>query len=783
MPCYLQTRLSYDLSSATWNRNVAYRYNSSASSEDAKAEVAHQENTDTVSSSSWSYEQALAELPDGSQIHFDFFGEPVTFLGVSRHKKKEIANAVAALDGFEIGVLSKGRAFSGGGEEEGLEIQAAHSAAIAWSELLRHAAVWNPKELSTMDEDDDNPSTISAAPMLIYVAIAPMLAQTGIGYIGYVDSLLEQVESGVEGLPPIQLLKLAQIAVSMKDHKHLNAREQTHLTVLECLLRHDHQRALMILLRHLQLSPGDALALSLAMDLAHTVGDRNAALRAAGSVASYWNERRGTYLRPGLPGHSTVTSLVALGLAVGGRHSEAEQLATFAMDSGKKVSGGIATWALAHIFDAQGRTAEGISACSNSDGTRRFEDCGLLFFDSILGGYGVRFSIDREERGRGKSSALRLYDNNYERVLDYSGFAAGQAWPKPMRKAPFGWVRSKFETSDSSEDSPKSFMSNLFGEGSDDSKRAKSDDADGSEDDSSEVVVKEASLPSLRNPENWVPCCEDIFTWLPPTPQFLSDATMLLLRLTLNGTISAKNYRWEHIRNAWSVLFEIQQRYADSHPTLEFYPLASVTAALLATPEDAGSVSGAAGRLAEGLHRMSELLDLGDIVVAAAIKDENDDDCESGEGSNYLSTILFKEIVADSQPDFWLPVTEGDKQEEWQTVLNLLSSAIDGVYHPTVGPVVEPEFAVLGKEFESWEFDVRPVLEHAVVYAACKCGDDESLSLARSICSRAVTLRPNCPEEWWRYSIVLGLLGDEVASEDALAASIAFGGGQGVRGE
>ena len=57
----------------------------------------------------------------------------------------------------------------------------------------------------------------------------------------------------------------------------------------------------------------------------------------------------------------------------------------------------------------------------------------------------------------------------------------------------------------------------------------------------------------------------------------------------------------------------------------------------------------------------------------------------------------------------------------------------------------------------------------------------ESVSLARSVCSQGVTLRPNSPEEWWRYSIVLGLLGDDVASEDALAASLSFGGGQGVR--
>ena len=81
----------------------------------------------------------------------------------------------------------------------------------------------------------------------------------------------------------------------------------------------------------------------------------------------------------------------------------------------------------------------------------------------------------------------------------------------------------------------------------------------------------------------------------------------------------------------------------------------------------------------------------------------------------------------------------------------------------------------------TWEMDGRPILEHAVVYAACKAGDITSLSLARSICSRGVSMRPNSPEEWWRYSIVLGLLGDQVGSEDALNTSINIGGGQGSR--
>jgi hypothetical protein len=703
------------------------------------------------------YEQALVELPEGAQLHLDFFGEPVTFFGVSSSSgDNSITTAVASLDGFVIGAASKGKSFTGGGEEEGIFVQGAHSAALAWSELLRHAVLWNTRPGRS-------------APMLAYVAVAPMLVQTGVGYMKYVDHLLSKVESGVEGLPPIQLSALAHKAASQKDDKHLNPRERAHLQVLDCLLRNDHKRALVILLRHLQKCPGDGLALSLALDLAHTVGDSSAALRAAGSVAAYWNERRGGILRPSIPGYNTASALIAVGLAVGGRRAEAETLATFAMEKGEKLAGGVATWALAQIFDAEGRTAEGISACANFDGTKHFEACGLLYFDGILSGYGVRFALDREERGRGRSKALRLYDNNYERVFDYTGFATGTAWDEPSRKAPIGWRRSQFKNPND----PKNFMSELFGKPRSSTEPSSNDDH---EEENDQVVLKKDSLPSL-NRQEWVPTVEDVLTWMPPTPQLLSDATLLLLRLTLNGTVSTQNYRWENLRNSWSALVDVQHKYGGEYKTLEFYPLACVAASLLAAPEHAGKLTGAADRLARALHRMGELLNLGDI--AAPTNDEDEDD----EETSYLSTLLFKDIVADKEPDFWLPVSSDETKEEWRAVFKLLSSAIDGVYDPSED---DDHFdlmrAELNRGFEdSWEFDVRPFLEHALVYAACKCGDYDTLSLARSICSRGVTLRPNSPEEWWRYSIVLGLLGDEVASENALQASLAFGGGQGAR--
>lgn len=599
--------------------------------------------------------------------------------------------------------------------------------------------------------------------MLGYIAVAPMLAQTGVSYINYIDHLLSQVPSGVDGVPALQMLPLARKAAESKENEALNQREKNHLLALDCMLGHDHKRALMILLRHLNMCPGDGLALSLVMDLAHTVGDKDAAFRVAGSVAAYWNERRGKLLRPSIPGYSTASSLIALGHAVGGRHELAERLALEAMHKSEKLAGGIATWALAHVFDAEGRTAEGISACANSDGLRHFETCGLLFFDSILGGYGVRFALDREERGRGRSAALRLYDNNYERILDYSGFARGQPWDGPSRKAPVGWQKSNFEAGGGI---PKNFISGLFG--NDSSKQNGSNDLEG------EIVVKKTSLPSLKKKETYT--AQDVLTWLPPTPQILSDATLLLLRLTLNGTISSQNYRWENLRNAWKSLFESQRQHQEERRTFEFYPMVNIAASLVAPQKETGVLSGAGGRLSKAMSKMGELLNLGGLSM-----EEEDANCEeSDEEPGYLSTVFLRDIVADKDPDFWLPVQEESKKEDWKGVLKLLSSTIDGVYEPQDDCDIMN--AQLLEGFSgSWDFDVRPLLEHALVFAACKCGDNESLSLARSVCSQGVTLRPNSPEEWWRYSIVLGLLGDDVASEDALAASLSFGGGQGVR--
>lgn len=224
------------------------------------------------SSESIGYSIDPSKIPSDCQMELDFFGEAVTFAGLSS-KQETTKNARAALDGFLLCVVSKGLACVGGGDEAGLEPKSAHAAAIAWAECLRHAAVWNPTASA-------HPQTKSA-PMLAVVAVAPLVAQTGMGYLKHIDSLLKQAKPGLPGLPTIQLYDIATAAIAHKnDTQKFNKRERLHLLALEyMMMRGDHTTALATYLRILRSCPGDTLALSLAMDVAMVVGDRLSALR------------------------------------------------------------------------------------------------------------------------------------------------------------------------------------------------------------------------------------------------------------------------------------------------------------------------------------------------------------------------------------------------------------------------------------------------------------------------------------------------------------------------
>jgi Tfp pilus assembly protein PilF len=72
---------------------------------------------------------------------------------------------------------------------------------------------------------------------------------------------------------------IALTASKYKDDKNLNQREKLHLRALHYLLHDEYRIALSIYLKILQSCPGDALALSLLMDLSQTLGDKDSALR------------------------------------------------------------------------------------------------------------------------------------------------------------------------------------------------------------------------------------------------------------------------------------------------------------------------------------------------------------------------------------------------------------------------------------------------------------------------------------------------------------------------
>ena len=435
-----------------------------------------------------------------------------------------------------------------------------------------------------------------------------------------------------------------------------------------------------------------------------------------------------------------------------GRKEEAEQIAERTLSKDKRNTGAITTWALAHLFDSEGRVSEGISYLANTDGIANYEGAGMLFFDCRLSCYGSLFSIDREQRGRGRSMALRLYDRNFERVLEYSGFSQGKAWTRPQRKAPIAWVQ---RANDGENSKTANFLKNLLGRGSKEKEQKKIENNT-----ETQIIVKETLPPSLDF-DSWDPSCEDVLTWLPPTPPLLTEATLLMFRLTLNGTLSTKDYRWDSLRNSWNTLLQLQKDAHGNLHSLEHFPLASLAASILLPVEDTGGDQVGNGRMALGLNLLGEMLNLGNLMVEKE-KDEKDTDL----------------IIADIEPDFWLPAKD-NLREEWREIVKHLESALDGIEsHGNT----DDEKANRALRFECWDFLSRPVVEHAICYAACRAGDTESLSYARAISSQGVTLRRMSPEEWWRYSIILGLLGDQIASENALAMAVNVGSGQGQRG-
>ena len=338
---------------------------------------------------------------------------------------------------------------------------------------------------------------------------------------------------------------------------------------------------------------------------------------------------------------------------------------------------------------------------SGYDGMQHYERCGHLFHDSRLSGYGARFALDRDAAGAGRSAG-RIYESAFQRIIiEPDAIASTRMAPRNQRDLMMKHAGG----------AAKSMFSSLFGGGN------------------SKTDVDEAATPLedtyTKRPEGTKRTAIDALTWLPPSPQVLTEASMLLLRLTLSGAISEKDYRWRDLKAAWEKLLDLYPKNTHDSSALAFYPLARVASSLVLGNKDLtnGDIEPVFNKLAEGAFLLGRAMNLG------------------GEGlDNNMDDEATKEM--------------------WKAVANCLAEARHG---------------------KIWDMDARSLLDQGLCHAAVLSDDFESLCLARSVCSEAVSLRPNSPESWWRYSVVLDRLGDENAAEDARGASVSLGAGEGGR--
>ena len=274
---------------------------------------------------------------------------------------------VETLDSFQLGIITRGKTCFEGGDSEGDSIQASHSAAIVWANILRQAFAFN------------GPDSRSLCPMLTVAAVAPLLCKTGVDYVRYLDRCLMSSSRSnnfnVSSSTDILILPMAQRAVQQLHSSSvvaqtpnlLSNREILHLEALNELLQNRHQDALSKYLHILSLHPGDVLALALAMDVAYVVGKPVMALRAAMSVSRYIEERRqrgASFSSLFISGYNAASAWVSLGLALGGKYRE------------------------------------------------RYKNCGWLAYDVKLAGWGASFVLDHDGESGG-NLALRIYDDYF----------------------------------------------------------------------------------------------------------------------------------------------------------------------------------------------------------------------------------------------------------------------------------------------------------------------------------------------------------------------------------
>lgn len=484
--------------------------------------------------------------------------------------------------------------------------------------------------------------------------------------------------------------------------------------------------------------------------------------RAATNVSTYWSERDGghLHLNPSHPGQTLATSLIAVGLSssASSRASTAERLAESALARDSQGAGGTSVWALSHSLAAEGRSSEMVSKLAGFDGAQFYEACGYLNFHNRMAGYGGIALLDQRRSGA-ERAAVRLYDGGFGRVLEYSGndvqgverggedvCLEEKRVPRNVKKDMAGAVGSMF--------------SGWFGGGGDKSESQSpkvQSVSDGSISNEKEGTNERKQHQVSRR------AVEDVLCWLPPSPILLTNATALLLRLTLCDGIAPSDQRWADLTVAWKLALQTDSQGDDTSPNVSsigFMPLASVASSLLLDPSQLISNDLPHPTLLNamhGLHKMGKLMKLGESYVATSKRRGLD-------SSSLDEWKVVMQHLANAR----------DSSQRWE-----LSSGMSSATYSHLITDGSTDSSIRQTRPIGWDLDTRQFLEYALCHAAMEVGDHESLCLARAICSEGTTLRSNCPEVWWRYARVLDRLGDEVAAENARAASVSLGSGEG----
>jgi hypothetical protein len=752
-----------------------------------------------MSSNNESTKAAIEDADDKNVSNTSIITTQQQSTKVIHGSKKNMNDAVSSFDGTSLCIISRGSAnLHSGNDASGPDVQAYHASSLAWSELLRHAKEWdsNNNNVVVVGREQEAQqlvsSSITTAPMLVVATVAPVLAQGGSHYVRKIDDLLCSTTICDDDLysssSPPSLLTMAHNAVSYRDavlvpsqvtaaldianlpgvqqqssdlqqqspvlHHLLTPRERWHLHALNQLLNDNHRLAMGAYLRLLELYPGDLLGLSLALDVAYTLGDTSAALRAATNASTYWTERDGGVIRlqNSHPVQNMALSLIAVGLSsssVSSRASTAERLAETALARDADGTGGTSVWALSHCLASEGRSAEMVSKLAGYDGTQFYEACGYLHFSSRMKGYGSIALLDRKGAGADRS-AVRLYDGGYGSVLEYSGYNA-QGLERGGRDSSLRDLRAP---SSIKKDVAGALGSMLTGWFSGDDKSSSAGDSTKQKVDSEPSQQKKPKLLQGTT-------VEDVLCWLPPSPLLLTHATAVLLRLTLSGAISESDDRWNDIKAAWTLTMKEQDDHSSTTP-IEYMPLALVAASLVIHPSELHmkEVARPLESAMKGMHEFGKLMKLGQLKVVPTSSSSLSETSSRVEEWRIVMSHLAR--ARDNDTRWEMPTGIKSSTYIIPNSADILSDNSPPISHPI-----------------GWDFDMRQFLEYALIHASLEVGDYESLCLARAICSEGTTLRSNCPELWWRYGQVLDMLGDDVAAENARAASISLGSGEG----